>query len=73
MSAKAAPVRRLSLIAEVLKTCRGDPAAAQIGSMARSDSSRTIRQGAVWPTGDTPPIAKPVADRTKFAVAFDRA
>ena len=51
------------------KTAFGVPAAAQISAKAMSRSSMSTIGFALWPTGGTPPIAKPVASRTKSASA----
>src|SRR5947209_13430085 len=51
------------------KTVFGWPAAAQTSSKASRCSSTSVRIGFTWPTGATPPIAKPVSARTKSASA----
>src|SRR5438270_13009600 len=51
------------------KTVFGWPAAAQTSSKASRCSSTSVRIGFTWPTGATPPIAKPVFARTKSASA----
>ncbi len=51
------------------KTAFGVPAAAQISSKPSTDSSMRTIGWFLWPTGGTPPIAKPVASRTKSASA----
>ena len=44
----------------VRNTWLGEPAAAQMGSSARRSRSSSSSGGVRWPTGATPPIAKPV-------------
>src|SRR6266508_1032495 len=46
------------------KTACGVPPAHQMVTNRRRDASTTVRTGRPWPTGGTPPIAKPVASRT---------
>src|SRR5450830_601623 len=47
----------------------GCPAAAQTSSKRNSSRSIRVTGGLRWPTGDTPPMAKPVLARTKSASA----
>src|SRR5579875_1450147 len=52
------------------KTACGVPAAAQISAYCNRSSSMKVRKGSGWPSGGTPPTAKPVCWRTKSALAF---
>ena len=50
-------------------TALGVPAAAQTSSKASRSSSTSTTGASRWPTGGTPPIAKPVLSRTKSGSA----
>ena len=52
------------------KTACGVPAAAHISWYWSKSPSINVRIGDVWPTGGTPPMAKPVRSRTNSASAF---
>ena len=51
------------------KTALGFPAAAQISAYCCRSRSMKVFTGLMWPTGATPPMAKPVSARTKSASA----
>ena len=55
------------------KTWCGVPAAAQIVAKSSSRGSSQASIGVRWPSGATPPIAKPVTARTEAASAFSSA
>ena len=54
------------------KTAFGVPAAHQTVSNRCSETSTSVRIGAGWPSGGTPPMAKPVASRTTSGLARRR-
>jgi len=51
------------------KTAWGVPAAAQMVAWSQRSSSMNTTMGSLWPTGGTPPMAKPLARRTLVAQA----
>ena len=51
------------------KTAFGVPAAHQTRSNRRSEASANVGSSRSWPSGGTPPIAKPVASRASSALA----
>lgn len=55
---------------EARKTWCGVPAAAQIALKSCKRGSKNARIGVRWPTGDTPPMAKPVCARISAASAL---
>ena len=57
-----------SAIGETRKTACGVPAAAQTVSKASRSRSIHVESGVAWPKGGIPPIANPVAVRTKAAL-----
>ena len=71
-SARSAPDTAKSWPGAMAKIWRGVPAAAQ--TLGKSISRRSIHvgRGDKWPSGATPPMAKPVTRRTAAASARPR-
>src|SRR6056297_331581 len=71
-AASCAPEMRRRREGAMGKTWRGVPAAAQTVSKASNVGSKKARGGVRWPTGATPPMAKPVWARISAASALPR-
>ena len=71
--ATVAPTASTSADGPTGKTWCGVPAAAQIVAKSSRRGSSQASIGVRWPSGATPPIAKPVTARTEAASAFSSA